>query len=130
MSEADPLDLPVASLGEMSIRLENILGPRCENIKTVRELTGRTAQQLMRAPGMGKVTLGELKRLLADKGLALTEAPARNGTPPLPFPSINDRLQRIERRLDSVERHPLLRVVGDMTVHDGEVEQEDQTQDR
>jgi hypothetical protein len=118
----DPLDLPVSSLGHLSTRVIWCLNN--EHIKTVRDLAAKTERDMLRIPNFGKVSLGEVKQLLYQRGLSLTPDDTQEGTPPLPFPSMHERLNRIEQRLAAVERtlndhmlHPL-REVGDVTVHD------------
>jgi hypothetical protein len=113
----DPLDRPVSSLGKMSVRLETVL--RRENIETLRHLVSHTEREILGCPQMGKATMIELLRLLYIQGLSLREPDAQNGTMPLPFPSIHERISHIEQRqaeiiqrLYALERHPLLREVG------------------
>ncbi len=92
-----------------------------EGCATLRDVVAKTEQELRRIPGLGKTSLNLLKQILADMGLELANRPARDGTLPLPFPSLHERLTRIEQRQDEIiqrlyalERHPLLREVGQM----------------
>lgn len=92
-----------------------------DGCETLRDVVSRTEQQLMRIPNFGKKSLEELKIILRGYGLHLASGAAKNGTLPLQFPSIHERISRIEQRLDALERHPLLREVGvmsRMTPHD------------
>jgi hypothetical protein len=73
-----------------------------------------TKQDLKRYPNWGAVSVAELEQRLTELGLELANRPAKDGTLPLPFPSLHERLTRIEQRLDALERHPLLREVGQM----------------
>lgn len=98
----DLLDTPVGEV-TTSMRLFNVLttGQGC---KTLRDVVAFTEREILRAPNCGKVTMAELKAILSGYGLALRAEDARNGTPPLPFPSMHERLTRIEQRLDALER--------------------------
>lgn len=98
----DLLALPVARLGPpMSVRLETLL--RGERVENIGQLAKMTERELRRVPGLGSKSLQEIRELLERVGLALTEPDARNGTPPLPFPSVHARLTRIEQRLTALE---------------------------
>ena len=117
---SDLLDLPVKAL-PVGTRWVTACEPRNENIPTVRALIGHTERELARIPFIGKKSLDELKVALESVGLSLREPDKRDGTLPLPFPSMHERLTRIEQRLDAIERslqihaeHGILREVGDM----------------
>lgn len=99
----DPLDLPVESL-EVGIRWINVCSPRYENIPTVRALINYTEQELKRIPNIGVKSVEEMKAALEERGLKLRDPDKRDGTMPLPFPSLHERLTRIEQRLDALER--------------------------
>jgi hypothetical protein len=111
------LDGSVEGLGEMSARVRDGLLKR-NNIDTVRQLISHTREELAKTPKVGRATLDELELLLTRVGLSLAEKIDRlTRTEPLPFPSLHDRIRRIEERLDKIEGHSLLRVVGDMSGH-------------
>jgi hypothetical protein len=114
MSEAasDLLDQPIASLVRAGTVRHDIL--IASHITTIRALVGMTKQDLKRYPNWGAVSVAELEQRLTELGLELANRPAKDGTLPLPFPSLHERLTRIEQRLDALERHPLLREVGQM----------------
>jgi hypothetical protein len=105
MPAGDLLDLPVGRLGPMSTRLHHSLTQNA-NCQTVRDVVAFSEQQLMRTPNLGRVSLVELKRLLAHHGLRLAGAPHYNPLPPVPisptFPSVHERLTRIEATLEEV----------------------------
>ena len=112
------LDRPLKDVALLSTRLRSVLTGDCQ---TLRDVVSKTDRELMRIPGFGKTSLNLLKQILADLGLELANRPARDGTLPLPFPSLHERLTRIEQRQDEIiqrlyalERHPLLREVGMM----------------
>ena len=103
VQQADPLDLPVDSLQPMSQRLYNLLTEK-NGSRSIRDVLGWTKRRMLTTPGMGKQTLAELEQILADRGLALAESPRRDGVLPLPFPSMHQRLTRIEQRLEALEQ--------------------------
>jgi hypothetical protein len=109
------LDMPVKTMGEISSRTRNALDHG--KIATVRDLINITELEFMRLPNVGRASMLELKLLLYQLGLAFRDPLAPDGTLPLPFPSMHQRLTRIEQRLDKLEGLPLLREVGDMSGH-------------
>jgi DNA-directed RNA polymerase alpha subunit len=44
-----------------------------EGIRTLSELTEKTAVELLRAPNFGKVSLADIRGMLAEYGLALKD---------------------------------------------------------
>ena len=116
---SDLLDQPIDSLVRVGTLRHEIL--IASHITTIRALIGMTKQDLKRYPNWRTVSVMELEQRLVDKGLNFADSQAKDGTLPLPFPSIHERISRIEQRLDALERHPLLREVGvmsRMTPHD------------
>ena len=94
----DMLDWPVDRLA-LGIRWLTVL--ERDRIRTVRDLIGRTESQLRRAPGIGRVSMEVMRAALEAVGLRLhdPEVPA----PVLPFPTVHQRLARIEQRLAEIE---------------------------
>lgn len=115
-THADPLlDQPwTTALGKIANMTRVTHGLHGDHIITVRDLTKLTKDDFLRIPSLGKRALEAITAALAERGLTLRDGDHRDGTLPLPFPSIHERLSRIERRLDVIEGHSLLRVVGDM----------------
>jgi hypothetical protein len=119
---SDPLDIPIEEL-EVSVRLRG--GMQANNCKTLRDVVTMTEADWMRTPNIGKTSVRELSFMLASMGLELGRTIARDGTLPLPFPSLHERLTRIDQRLALIEcrldalehaiKHPMLREVGDMS---------------
>jgi hypothetical protein len=115
MSAPTILDMPLDTLGTMPTRVINALEKG--DITKVGDLVQRTEQEVGQTPGLGKAGVLHLKHLLYLKGLTYAASSHRNGTLPIPFPSMHERLTRIEQRLDRLEGHSLLREVGDMSGH-------------
>lgn len=114
LPKPDPLlDRKISSFTEFGTRIKWCLTHN-DDIMTMRDLTRRTGMELLRIPNFGRKSLREIEQVLEDYGLSLHDPDKHDGTMPLPFPSMHERLSRIEQRLDALERHPLLRVVGQM----------------
>jgi carbon monoxide dehydrogenase subunit G len=72
-SAADQLAAPIDELG-LPLRAYNSL--RREGVHTVGDLVARTPQQLLAIENIGPASVEEIRQRLADRGLALSEAPA------------------------------------------------------
>lgn len=111
--QADPLlDRPLRSFEEFGTREQFRFTDG--HLATMRDLVGSTERRLLTIPGFGRTSLQHVKQVLLDYGLALQEPDKQDGTLPLPFPSIHERISRIEQRLTAIEQHSLLREVGMM----------------
>jgi DNA-directed RNA polymerase subunit alpha len=62
------LDMPINNW-DISVRSYNTL--KMEGVRTVGELTKKTAAELLRAPNFGKVSLAEIRQFLTEYGLEL-----------------------------------------------------------
>jgi DNA-directed RNA polymerase subunit alpha len=72
----EKFDKPVGEL-ELSVRSANCL--RNENITCVGELVQKTEAELLRCPNFGRVSLNEIKEVLAEMGLRLGMNPPSQG---------------------------------------------------
>ena len=54
---------------DISIRSYNVL--KNDGVRTLGDLTERTAAELLRSPNFGKVSLAEIRQFLAEYGLKL-----------------------------------------------------------
>jgi hypothetical protein len=106
------LDMPVHTLGAMSTRTKGAL--TYGKIITVRDLVSLTEQEFMRLPNVGKTSMLELRMLLYMQGLSFRDPYAPDGTLPLPFPSMHERLTRIEQRLNNLEGRTSVDNTGDV----------------
>lgn len=66
--EALATGTPITEL-DLTVRAQNIL--RAESIYTIEQLCERRASDLIRAPGMGKKSLNEIREILRARGLFL-----------------------------------------------------------
>lgn len=66
--EALATGTPLTEL-DLTVRAQNIL--RAESIYTIEQLCERRAMDLIRAPGMGKKSLNEIREVLHSRGLFL-----------------------------------------------------------
>ncbi len=66
--EALATGTPITEL-DLTVRAQNIL--RAESIYTIEQLCERRASDLIRAPGMGKKSLNEIREILRLRGLYL-----------------------------------------------------------
>jgi DNA-directed RNA polymerase alpha subunit len=66
--EALATGTPITEL-DLTVRSQNIL--RAESIYTIEQLCERRASDLIRAPGMGKKSLNEIREILRARGLFL-----------------------------------------------------------
>jgi DNA-directed RNA polymerase subunit alpha len=64
------LDTPINSW-DISVRCYNML--KNDGIRTIGELSEKTAEELLRAPNFGKVSLADIRQLLAEYGLTLKD---------------------------------------------------------
>jgi hypothetical protein len=112
--EITVLDMPLDTLGTFATR--SIRAMEAAKLTTVRDVVKLTEQEFQAIPGIGAAARMDMKYRLYVKGLAFRD-PDKEGHPPLPFPSMHERLARIEQRLDKLEGLPLLREVGDMSGH-------------
>jgi len=62
------LDMPIAEL-ELSVRSSNAL--KNEGIRTLGELIEKSGPELFRMPNFGRVSLAEIRQILAQYGLKL-----------------------------------------------------------
>ena len=67
-NEALATGTPLTEL-DLTVRAQNIL--RAESIYTIEQLCERRASDLIRAPGMGKKSLNEIREILRARGLFL-----------------------------------------------------------
>lgn len=67
-NEALATGTPLTEL-DLTVRAQNIL--RAESIYTIEQLCERRARDLIRAPGMGKKSLNEIREVLRSRGLFL-----------------------------------------------------------
>jgi DNA-directed RNA polymerase subunit alpha len=56
---------------DISVRCYNML--KYEGVRTLGDLTEKTAAELLRAPNFGKVSLAEIRQFLAEHGLKLKD---------------------------------------------------------
>ena len=79
MSEEEALALPISNL-ELSIRTENHLSNK--GIIFIKDLVVKTEEELRNMPNFGDMGLAEIKRQLADFGLALKKERPRLSSSP------------------------------------------------
>lgn len=110
----DILDQPVHVLGLSTRPHHNLTRtagwnghPVAPEAATVRELVAKSGVELMRVPGLGKGSLGEIRKALAAHGLYLRgeePLPPKPREPPPVFSplTLSHRLQVIEAKLDLI----------------------------